>query len=154
MFILDGKPLLIDHAFTHDDISYPANWLRLSSQADRDAIGITEVADTVRHDDRFYWDHDIPKDLDQLKEQWKAQVDNTAYSMLFQSDWMVIRKLETGKEIPASHASYRAEVRSAANANKIALMAATDITAFIAIATALQWPRYQDFISDGSSLDS
>jgi len=117
-------------------------------------IGITEVADTVRHDDRFYWDHDIPKDLDQLKEQWKAQVDNTAYSMLFQTDWMVIRKLETGKELPASHANYRAEVRSAANANKIALMAATDITAFIAIATALQWPRYQDFISDGSSLDS
>ena len=41
MFILDGKPLSPDNAFTHDGINYPANWLRLATPEEREAIGIT-----------------------------------------------------------------------------------------------------------------
>jgi hypothetical protein len=48
MFILDGKPLPLDRAFTTSDgTQYPANWLRLSTIEERDAIGITEVPDEV-----------------------------------------------------------------------------------------------------------
>ena len=46
MFILNGKPLALDRAFTAPDgTQYPANWLRLSTPQQREAIGITEQAD-------------------------------------------------------------------------------------------------------------
>ena len=44
-FLLNGKPLAVDVAFSHNDINYPANWLRLSSAQEKRALGITEVAD-------------------------------------------------------------------------------------------------------------
>ena len=54
MFMLNNNPLPVGRAFVHDGIQYPANWLRLASAAEKAAIGITEVADPVRADDRFY----------------------------------------------------------------------------------------------------
>ena len=70
MFILNGKPLSPDTAFTAGDIQYPSNWLRLASVEEREAIGITEEADPVRSDDRFYWNGDItnPKALEDKLE--------------------------------------------------------------------------------------
>ena len=53
-FKLDGNPLAYDVAFSHNDINYPANWLRLASLEEKEAIGITEVADPVIYDSRFY----------------------------------------------------------------------------------------------------
>ena len=47
-FKLDGKPLAVDVAFTHKDIQYPANWLRLTTKAEKEAIGITEV-ETIQY---------------------------------------------------------------------------------------------------------
>lgn len=55
MFLLDGKRLTPGVAFTHGDIQYPANWLYLASAEDKAAIGITEVSEETRPDDRFYW---------------------------------------------------------------------------------------------------
>ena len=65
---LNGKTLQADRGFTHNGIQYPRNWLKLSSQGDRDAIGITWGADPVRADDRYYWDGDVnnPKALDDV----------------------------------------------------------------------------------------
>jgi hypothetical protein len=70
MFLLNGQPLAVDRPFTANDIQYPANWLRLSSAEEKSAIGITEVADAVRSDDRFYWDGNIanPKALEDKEE--------------------------------------------------------------------------------------
>jgi hypothetical protein len=70
MFLLNDKPISPDTAFTHEGISYPNNWIRLASPAERAAIGITEVADPVRADDRFYWSGDInnPKALEDREE--------------------------------------------------------------------------------------
>jgi hypothetical protein len=47
MFIFDGKPLSPDVAFTDPatGVQYPANWLRLSTLEEKEAIGITEQAD-------------------------------------------------------------------------------------------------------------
>ena len=69
MFKLDGKILRVDRAFTTSDgTQYPSNWLRLSSAEEKAAIGITEEADPVRADDRYYWDGDVnnPKALDDV----------------------------------------------------------------------------------------
>lgn len=70
MFLLNGQPLAVDTPFTANDIQYPANWLRLASAEEKSAIGITEVADPVRADDRFYWNGDInlPKALEDKEE--------------------------------------------------------------------------------------
>ena len=37
-FKLDGKPLAVDVAFSHNDINYPANWLRLASKTEKEAM--------------------------------------------------------------------------------------------------------------------
>ena len=70
MFMLNNNHLPVGRAFVHDGIQYPANWLRLASAAEKAAIGITEVADPVRADDRFYWNGDInlPKELNDREE--------------------------------------------------------------------------------------
>jgi hypothetical protein len=66
MFMLGNRPLPLDTPFTHNEISYPNNWLRLASPEERAAIGITEVADAAPHDGRFYWAPGIPKALDDV----------------------------------------------------------------------------------------
>lgn len=44
MFMLNGSPLPIDMPFKDAaGNSYPANWLRLTTLAEKQAIGITEV---------------------------------------------------------------------------------------------------------------
>ena len=70
MFLLNGNPLAVDTPFTANDIQYPANWLRLSTAEEKAAIGITEVPDPVRADDRLYWNGDInnPKALEDKLE--------------------------------------------------------------------------------------
>ena len=80
MFLLNNNPLPTDTPFTVNGIQYPANWLRLTSAEEKAAIGITEVADPVRADDRFYWNGDVtnPRPLETLKDQFSAQVKDTA----------------------------------------------------------------------------
>ena len=141
MFLLNGSPLQIDVAFKANGISFPSNWLRLATAEEKAAVGITEVADPVRYDDRFYWDAGLPKDLDDLKTEWDRRVNEIAYSLLSPSDWMVVRKQEIGTDIPAEWATYRAAVRSAAATHKTALNTATDIDGFVSVATTMQWPR-------------
>jgi hypothetical protein len=70
MFLLNNQPLAVDTPFTANEIQYPANWLRLASAEEKSAIGITEVADAVRADDRFYWDGNLanPKNLNDVEE--------------------------------------------------------------------------------------
>ena len=62
-FKLDGKTLPVDVAFTSNGINYPANWLRLTTLTEKQAIGITEVADEATYDQRFYWSVGNAKDL-------------------------------------------------------------------------------------------
>lgn len=70
MYKVNNKPLPLDRAFTLGDIQYPSNWLRMASEADKAALGITWEADPVRADDRFFWNGDInnPKALDDREE--------------------------------------------------------------------------------------
>jgi len=69
-FKLGTKTIQLDTPFTHNDIQYPANWIRLASEEDKSAIGMTWEADAVRADDRFYWDGNInnPKALEDKLE--------------------------------------------------------------------------------------
>ena len=147
-FVLDGKNLPLDTAFEHDGTSYPANWLRLASPAERAAIGITEIPDYPRPDDRFYFVSQnpdgtwtaIPKDLAGLKTSWTAQFKQTAWTLLQPSDWLIIRKQEIGTDVPADWLSYREAVRTTAQLAISDMEATADIDAFIASVTSVVWP--------------
>ena len=129
MLKLDNKPLSYDRAFTHDGIQYPANWLRLSSLDQRNAIGIVEVADEPSYDGRFYWGVGKAKDLDQLKTQWSSDQNVTAGSLLHDSDWRVVKANETSTEVPSNWKTYRAAVRTACNARQAEIAAVSTVEA-------------------------
>jgi hypothetical protein len=102
MFQLDNKPLALDMPFTHGGISYPANWLRLASSQERAAIGITEVADPERYDDRFYWGVGNPKllnDREESNEQgnplYVKVYDEATESMVDTSERLVTKGLKS-----------------------------------------------------------
>jgi hypothetical protein len=145
MLILNQKPLSYDRAFTHAGIQYPANWLRLSSLEERNALGITEVANDPTYDQRFYWGVDNPKQLDDktetvdgeevkttgLKTLWSATQGDVAASLLAPSDWRVIKAKETGTNIPSTWKTYRAAVRTACNTRQTEIGNAADVPALI-----------------------
>ena len=69
MFKHNDTIIPLDTPFEIDGTSYPANWLRLTSLAEKQAVGIEEVADTTTHyDDRFYWNATTPKLLNDREE--------------------------------------------------------------------------------------
>ena len=129
-FKLKSRTLPIDVAFTANGISYPANWLRLSTSDEKKAIGITEVADSVTtYDQRFYWSPKKAKALAGLKTNWITQQKSSASKLLSQYDWYVIRKLEEGTDIPAEVSKYRDDIRTTCDAREKQINAVIDVTA-------------------------
>ena len=133
MFILDGKPLAPDSAFTDPatGVQYPANFLRLASPEERAAIGITEEPDPAPYDQRFYFGPELPKDHTQLVEQWVQQTRTTANTLLAPTDWQVIREADNGKPMGAGVKAERERIRTAAG-GKITAINATTTTAELA----------------------
>jgi len=130
MFLINGSPLPVGVPFKDaEGNQYPQNWLNLSTAEEKAAIGITEVPDPVRADDRFYWDGDVnnPKDIDQVKAMLIAQSKATAGSMLAGSDWKIIRATETGVAASAETLAERAAIRTASNDNETAINACTSV---------------------------
>ena len=144
MLKLNNKPLSYDRAFTHADIQYPANWLRLSSLEERNAIGITEVADAPSYDQRFYWGVDNPKDHTQLVEQWVSQVKQTAGSMLSQTDWYVIRLSDSAKPVPTSVQLERSEIRRFSDEKEAAIEATTTTAELAAYVTSAAFGLWEE----------
>jgi hypothetical protein len=139
--MLDNKPLPLDTGFTHNGTSYPANWLRLNSIEERNAIGITEVADPEAYDDRFYWGVDNPKDLDDLKTLWVSQIKDTAGKLLAQTDWMVIRKMERSVDIPATSVVYREAVVTECARLEVDIAGCLDVLSLITTVMNQNWPE-------------
>jgi len=152
MFILNEKPLAPDSAFkTEDGRQFPANWLRLSTPEEREAIGIVEIPDPVQaYDQRFYWDAGIPKDHAQLVEQWVGQVKQTAGSLLSQSDWYITRFTETGREAPQSVLSRRAEVRTLSNEKEAFLEATASTDELAAYVTGPEFNVWEPVVTEAT----
>jgi hypothetical protein len=154
MFKLDGKTLQTGTAFTHNDIQYPANWLNLSTLEEKQTIGITEIAEQPRPDDRYYWVTDngdgtystTPKDLTSLKVMATNQVNQTAGSILAPSDYMVIKAFETSTPINATWNTWRNGIRSQALAQKTAIAACTTVEQLIAL-TPIVWANDPNYVA-------
>ena len=144
MFLLDGQPLSPDRAFaTSDGTQYPANWLRLASLEEKEAIGISEVADPIPVDQRFYWDTGIPKDHAQLVEQWIAQTKTTAGSLLAPTDWLIVRMAETGTGVAQEVLDRRAEIRVFSNIKEQAILETTDTDELAAYVLSPEYSRWE-----------
>lgn len=150
-FLLDGKTIQQGVAFTDKDGNqYPANWLNLSSAEEKEAIGITEVADPEIFDARFYWDAGLPKALDDkdeengsvtkgLKSQFVAQIKDTTNKLLAQSDWYVIRKLERNIDIPTDIQDKRNAIIAESNRLETDINAVKDVEALIEVLNTQNW---------------
>ena len=155
-FLLDGKPLAVDVPFTHGDIHYPANWLRLSSAQEKKDLGITEVADAPTYDSRFYNGDGSAKALDDvnatddngdllkdengdqviilgIKSILKAQEKVTAGTLLAPYDWYVVRKAEKSTAIPTAITTYRDGVRTACDTREKEIDACSDTAALVTL---------------------
>ena len=155
-FKLNGNPLAVDVAFSHNDIQYPANWLRLSTAEEKTAIGITEVEDPKVYDSRFYWGDGTAKTLtdknevdkngdpvldengDQVvtlgvKSILKAQEKNIAGSLLAKYDWYVVRKAEKSTAIPTAITTYRDGIRTACDTREKEIDACADTAALVTL---------------------
>jgi hypothetical protein len=137
VFLLNGTPLPLDTPFEANSTLYPANWLRLSSPADREAIGITEVPDPPVYDQRFYWGYTtsgtlIPKDHEGLVVTWVDQTRQTANTLLAPTDWYVVREFDNGTIIPSGVKSWRQDIRYACE-GKVSTIEATDSTESLAV---------------------
>ena len=154
------RKLPLDVAWTDaDGIQRPANWLRLSTERDRELLGITWVAETNQvWDQKFYWGYDsdnnlIPKQLNDeavldedgndtgevqtgLKTLWKAKQNEIAASLLAPSDWRVVKELEVNSSFanartayPSAWMTYRSAVRTACNTRQSEIDACSDVAA-------------------------
>jgi len=156
-FKLEGKTLPVDVPFkTSDGTSYPANWLRLSTKAEKEAIGITEVADPKLYDLRFYWKDGTAKTLDDVdakdeegklikdingdqliikgvKSILKEEEKVTAGNLLAYYDWYVVRKVEKGVEIPSTISTFRDGVRTACDTREKEIDACSDTAALVTL---------------------
>ena len=132
MLQLDGKTLQYDRAFTHNGAHYPANWLRLTTLEEKQAIGIVEVSDPAVEswDERFYRGVDNPRDLNQLKTIWKQKQTDIASSLLTPSDWRVVKASEvTDYTVETEWTTYRAAVRAACNTRQTEIDNCADVAA-------------------------
>ena len=152
---IGDRKLPLDVAWTDaDGIQRPANWLRLSTERDRELLGITWVADTSNnYDQRFYWSPTLAKQLNDepevdengdetgrtqtgLKTLWKSKQNEIAASLLAPSDWRVVKELEVNSSFanartayPSAWMTYRAAVRTACNTRQTEIDNCSDVAA-------------------------
>jgi hypothetical protein len=145
----------------------PDTLLSLTATQKQD-LGIYDVAYAPRPDDRFFSVTENAPSFDQtlkvvkitftstakeledvgtgddkvsgLKSQWIAQIKQSANSLLSQTDWMLVRKIERTVAIPAATVTYRAAVITEANRLETAITAATTVESFRTIVTTQNWP--------------
>jgi hypothetical protein len=151
MFLLNGKLLQTGVSFYDaNGTQYPANWLNLSTEEQKAAIGITWVADPIPVDTRFYWDINLPKALEDkleedgsttkgLKTTFKTQVKDTANKLLANTDWYVIRKAERSVDIPTDIADKRSAIITEANRLDSEIGLVDTVEGLIAILNNQNW---------------
>jgi hypothetical protein len=149
----DGQYINEGQAFTISGIQYPNNWLNLSTPEEKLAIGLEEVIATNQPaNNQYYWVSstldkatltyiNTPKDLDQVKTNSVSQINATAYSLLFPSDWMVVKATETSTPINPVWNTYRANVRATADQTRTAVTVAVDVDAVANIMGSIVWPK-------------
>jgi len=118
-----GLTIPLDQSFTLGDVQYPSNWLRLTSDEEKAAIGLTWEEPPKFKDERWYYNRvkdgavtSTPIPLDELKERETTNAKKQAGVLLSGSDWMVIRSVdEEERPVPVEWSAFRDAVREECN---------------------------------------
>ena len=147
----DGQYIQQGTQFTIDGVEYPSNWLNLSTPEEKEAIGLEEViATNSPANDQYYWVStelneatltyvNTPKDLDTVKSNSVALINQTAYSILLPSDWMVVKSVETGTPVATDWNTWRQSIRTTANTARTAVASAVDVEEVETIMGNITW---------------
>ena len=139
-----GRVIRVGQSWTDNyDIKHPYNWNSWSAD-EKAAKGLIWEDDPASYDDRFYWDADTPKALDDvtedgvttlgLKSIWKGIIKDQANGLLQPTDWMVVKASEVSDySLPSQVATDRAAIRTASNAIETSITNASDHAAFMAL---------------------
>lgn len=129
MFLIDDKQINVGMAFTHNDLSFPANWAQLFTAEDKAQYNITEVPDPEPFNERFYWGPNNPKDLIEIKAMLIRQIKEWTGNSLSATSWMIERFNDpsSGKPVPQNVLDYRAEIRRLSNDYEAQINAATSV---------------------------
>ena len=127
------------------------------------SLGFTEVVIQQRPSDEFYIvsgpDNTgaysaTPRDLDELKTEYKLQTKQTAFRLIQGTDWYIIRLLELGAvdaPVPANISSYRVATRTASDARCAEIDACASVEA---LKTLVEAPaELYDLETDTSSVN-
>jgi hypothetical protein len=129
---LGDRTLALDVPWEHNDVQYPANWLRLSTAQDRAELGIVWEAEGSSWNQKFYWGYDadgnlIPKTYTDLKTLWIAKTKEAANNLLQPSDWRVIKAKERGTTMNADWKTWRQTIRTECGTMVTAIEATADV---------------------------
>jgi hypothetical protein len=131
-------------AFTYDDIHYPENWIRLSTEEDRERIGLTgPLPEPPWYDQQFYWGPDQPKDHGELVELYCGFVKLNANAILRETDWYITRFSETGLAAPQSVLDRRSEVRVLSNQKETFLRSTASTQELAEYVTSPEYSRWE-----------
>ena len=151
------KTIKLGRGWTDNNgIQHPANW-SIWSDEQKASIGLVWEDDPQPYDNRFWWDANTPKAIEDvnevdsegnpildekgnqlvtkgLKSQWKELTKKRAGDLLAPTDWMVVKAAEVDSYTVSSDIlQYRADVRTASNNIEAAIDAAIDHDAFLAL---------------------
>ena len=147
----DGQYIQEGTQFTIDGVEYPSNWLNLSTPEEKATIGLEEViATNSPANDQYYWVStelneatltyiNTPKDLDTVKSNSVALINQTAYSILLPSDWMVVKSVETGTPVATEWNTWRQSIRTTADTTRTAVASAVDVEEVETIMGNITW---------------
>ena len=141
MFLLDGKPLNIDAPFEHEGVRYPSNWLRLTSLGEKEAIGITEVPEPENYDGRFYLSPGVARNLSGVKTEYINRINESTNSLLKETDWYVIRKIERSIDIPSNVTSYKEAIITESKRLTSGISSARNVAAVADLIDSYSWPQ-------------
>ena len=153
-----GKVIRVGRGWTDaEGVKHPATWNRWTD-AEKTAHGLVwdQSLQPVPFDNRFYWDANTPRALDDVNEvdtegnpildergnqvitrglKYNAvqQTKATAAGLLQPTDWYVTRKAEAGTAIPSAIGDYRTAVRTASGTIETAIQGVTTLEAFMAL---------------------
>ena len=146
-------------------IQYSPDTLLSLTTVQKQDLGIYDVTYTTRPDERYFnvvqsdpvFDASdkivkitytsTAKDLEDdgeikgLKSQSITQIKQSANSILSQTDWMLVRKIERNVTIPTATVAYRAAVIAEATRAEEAITAANSIESFRTAVESLTWPE-------------
>ena len=129
--IYEGKSWVDDNGITH-----PSNW-QIWSDSDKAAAGVTEVVLDAAPDSRLYtWTYNAegkitttPIALETVKANFTVSIKSQQESLLYRTDWAVVRKAEKTTAIPSNIATWRDAIRTKATAMEDLIDGAADTAA-------------------------